>query len=61
MGVRMVEARGPVHVGGIGACARGAWLPADDPLVVARPAMFIPVPDQPEPVLDPEPDEEGDD
>lgn len=47
----MYQAKRAVHVGGIGACAAGALLADGEPLVAARPAMFVRVPD-PDPVAD---------
>lgn len=53
-----VVATADVHVGGLGACARGAILAADEPLVAARPHLFAAVEPQNDPADDAADDEE---
>lgn len=53
---RTVVARRAIHVPGVGACAIGAVLAADEPLVLRRPDAF----DVVEPDLDDATDEEDD-
>lgn len=55
----MMIAKRAVHVAGVGACAKGAVLADDEPLVLRHPASFDHVPDVPAVVEDDDVEEAG--